>query len=495
MKIKALPAMTAALLLHLLAPPGFADEASEVPSDGRAEWAYGFARFDTDSLDASRAYLGASIPLYLRDRLDTIKDRELPRVERLAIAERVLRQQLVDLGRQLDVLIERRSDLLFSSESSSSVERDSSELSEGIRSVRARMEALSGLETEDVRVPTRKPVRLERGEEELFEAQALFPARLARELDLDLLITGTIEERGEFLFIELRGISRWTEESLFRLSHTAGADRVFSSLSSLETRLTEELLGRPFSRLRIEAPEDALVMVNGEPIGSGTVESGFLEPGGYEVLVTRLGYQAQRREITLGASEIVELSVEPAPLDAPSTLVSTSPPGANVYLDSVWQGSSPVSLPPSDQTRHLRIELADYRSVDIPYSRDLGDRLDIRLNRDIIDWELAVDDRKDAFYRGLGAFVLSVPIPLIFNGLYENIAGRLSREPAGDDPILRVPADERNALATTGNIFYYSYLGGIVISGGLFVNAVAQLVEYIRAGEAFHPRIPPRNEE
>ena len=100
---------------------------------------------------------------------------------------------------------------------------------------------------------------------------------------------------------------------------------------------------------------------------------------------------------------------------------------------------------------------------------------------DTIDWGAEIREKRDGFYGSFSWFVLSVPVVMLLNGAYQNVLAAFPRVDSGE-----LTVTERTAFAQLGNILYWSYLGAALISGGLLVNTVISLLDYIAAGEGAH---------
>jgi hypothetical protein len=102
----------------------------------------------------------------------------------------------------------------------------------------------------------------------------------------------------------------------------------------------------------------------------------------------------------------------------------------------------------------------------------------------LYDKEKKLKDSKSAFYRALGWFSLSVGVPLILSGIYQNLDNRYYNY-AIDYNSTGNPESYDKALEykNHADIAYYSYWGGVAVSGTLLVNTIFKLRSYIRAAE------------
>jgi hypothetical protein len=101
----------------------------------------------------------------------------------------------------------------------------------------------------------------------------------------------------------------------------------------------------------------------------------------------------------------------------------------------------------------------------------------------VVDQAGLVEERRDTFYGALGAFVVSLPVPIIFGGLYQSI---LSLFPAEGGAVPGVSEAESSRLAREGTVYFYISRGGLFVSTGLFVNVTIQLARYVEASQYKH---------
>ncbi len=114
------------------------------------------------------------------------------------------------------------------------------------------------------------------------------------------------------------------------------------------------------TRLRVESvPSGALVELDGQPVGRTplSLRSPPLRPGAEQALsITAPGRRAERRTLRLEPGERRTLNVQLAPALV-DLQVRSSPPGANLYVDGVFVGSTPFTLEDQPHGRRLRLLL------------------------------------------------------------------------------------------------------------------------------------------
>jgi hypothetical protein len=159
----------------------------------------------------------------------------------------------------------------------------------------------------------------------------------------------------------------------------------------------------------------------------------------------------------------------------PMMKIETSPPGADVYLDSVWKGKTPLTLEtPAERTR-VQLGLEGFYDLPLSIGPGTAPEISLILQPDVGSRVEIQQKARDDFYTAFGFFAVSLPIPLFCNSFYLDCAAELQR-------LIYSPGDTSAAQANTvlaGNIFYYSSLGSAAISASLFTWMVVNLVRYI----------------
>lgn len=110
-------------------------------------------------------------------------------------------------------------------------------------------------------------------------------------------------------------------------------------------------IAKPQARLRVvSTPSEALVTVNGQPVGLTPIEI-TVTPGRYRVEVSRFGYEAWTQTITLtqGASVTLEAQLVRSsffrPLGRTARLqILSEPEGADVFINNAYAGQTPLSI-------------------------------------------------------------------------------------------------------------------------------------------------------
>ncbi len=465
----------------LLSLPVIRTEAQAAPvTDPREAYTVGVSLLSAPGVDEENRYLASSIPRLLLAEITAMEvhrygDAELEGYRRFLVSEamRAAGRDLAELQRKRDALLFEQKGVDY---------REAYEdLTGEIREEQELLASLSGTDHRQVRVEAEKPIRLaeenQRGE--------LLPSfyRPLPESGVDLLLQGSLQQVQEYLYITFQATAVPSGTVLFAYEDAVLPQEADQAVERLSRELATLLLGREWSFLTVSAvPEDAEISVNDRLLGRGEAVARYLPPGEARVRVFSDAGKTKRLTVFLQPFEEkrVEVSLETA--EQEPVTVTSEPEPADVYLDALWMGQTPLTFPRPREFSQLTLQKEGYRSFRTMLPPEGPDRLTFSLLPLQVDKVELFRQRKDGFYRALTLFVLSVPVPIILYGLYDNYT-------AGQSQLLGDPdadPDELDRLQNARVVTFYGYLGGLALSGATLVNAVIQLRRYIRAGEALY---------
>lgn len=447
---------------------------AELPKDQQASYRIGVARFQGVSLQPEREYLTSSVPQLLFERLQRVPGRMLSAAERAGLRRNLLDTATAARAASLASLQNQRDELLFSSADPARIATDRASLSRQIEESRAALMSLREADPSVIPVADEKPLEFKRGSEgplleppegSLTEALESY----ARKQGLDALIYGTVEEIQGYLFFEVVIWSALSRQTVYAYQDAVEPQEVSLLLETLSAETADAVLGRPWGILSVEVmPRDAAVYLDGNLAGLGSTEIRYLKPGEHRVTVRAEGYAAQDATVTIREGETgrIEFSLAETPKEI--TTVLSEPPGANVYVGSLFRGITPLTIETPDRITQLLIRMQGYRDLQHIISPADSRTLSFTLEP-LADPAPQFLSAKDDFYAALGYFVLSVPVTVGAFAMYQNRA-------AADASV--------STRARLANPFLYAYYGGFAISAGLLVNTVIKLFRYIDAGES-----------
>lgn len=486
-----------ALFLACVIPLGAVDNPNAANGPRRAEdllpedvgelWRLGFAKlqFQEGSLAEEYRHLSSSIPRLFMDQFSELERRVYQEPERAAVSRQAVRAAQLDAGRRLKELRDQRDEVVFARVARQERADRESSLAEQVRTAEMELARILRYDPGQLDLPHEAEIHFAGSEDGLFSESA-DPARTVREEDLDALVYGSLEPIGEYLHLKMAVFSGAQGRDLGSVSLTALPEELTTLLHELEDELAALVLGREVARVRISpGRQDVAVFLDDELLGYGNVEQRFLSPGLYKVRIQGRNLPSQTRQVSLDAGDREELVFELDPVETRGIILESLPSGADVYSDSVWLGRTPLRVELGESNEHI-VLLRDgfYRSQLIlgATSSDVIQR-DLELNRG--SEAALIEQRRNAFYTAFGFFVLSVPVALLSNGVYENLSTMV---PPNGTQAPGLSDAEADHLRRQRDIAYYTTWGGVGLSAGLFVTSAIQLGRYIRAAQASHTR-------
>ena len=460
--------------------PVYADAVTVTVRDTREFWRIGFGVFDVDGAASEFAFLGRSVPLLLRERLSEIDAHTITPAERRTYARSLVDAEIVREGRRLTDAVQRRDGAYFGTGDEAARERTRLAAREDIRAARERIALLEEMSLDDVEIPSTKPIRMVQGESGLLPA-VVFPERTSREHDLDLIVFGTIEMLGEYVFVDATAYSTLAGKVVASEYDVVLPTEIEDAVADIADRLADFVAGRDWGDIVVRTGDRSVrVFLNDRHVGYGDTTVRFLETGLHTVRIVHHGAPAVVRTVTLDHREQLVLDLEyPTVVTEPVTIESI-PPGASVYQNAVYVGVTPIAIPTPWKVDHIRLTNEGYRDSQFLLTPDSPATVSRALTIDDFDAEQRLTDRRNAFYRSLGHFVLSVPVPIVLFGVYRDYLTVFSAT-EGSSTI-----SGREDIARTGLTAYYGGWVSVGLSGALLFRAVRDLVRYISVGEAYH---------
>ena len=463
-------AAAAAIGLLALTPAGLA-AADSTPADPREEWRVGFTELRGVGLAPENSYLRSAIPRLLRERLTAIRRHTLSDAERRAQARQVMtdarRRAYADLAASL-----RRRD------SQALAGTDGGDLAEQVAERRVRVDELQAMSWQEVEVAVHKPLVIVAGAEQrdLLPAPRYSPLQAAREADLDLMVTGRLEQVEGVLFVELQAIRPVLGGSAETYRDALRRERLAEAVAALQQQLAGLLVGEPWGTITVvPSPADSAVYVDGEFAGNGRVELPYRTLGRYTVRVAARGHEPVQQPVTLAGSGTV-LSVTLAPLPTRRIAVASTPAGASLYLDSQWLGVTPLHIAAPRQPARLLLRLDGYHDAALVLgdgadgtvhgdamrddTDDTIDTIDIELEAAEFDLTVRQEEMRNRFYDHFGIALLTLAAPLALFSAAGNTAPNVGPE---------------------RHLLYGGGVAATAVTGALLVRSLVSLGDYLDA--------------
>ena len=292
------------------------------------------------------------------------------------------------------------------------------------------------------------------------------PLQAAREADLDLLITGELEEVDGVLFMQLVAVDVNLGRSVLSYRDVVRAERLDATLAEAEQQLAQLLIGEPWGTLTVApTPAQSAVYVDGVLAGLGVTELPYQTLGEHTVRVTAPGHEPLELTVTLaGSGNTLAPALDPV-APRPVTIVS-EPPGARLYLDARYLGVTPLQVTASEPPARVLVRLNGYRDATVTLRSTSATPLRIDLVRAEHDPAQRQRQRRDRFYGHFGAAVLSLAGPMI---LFSAAGEAGQRAAAGGS------AGASHGLLIGGGV------ASLMVSGTLLMQAVGALGDYLAA--------------
>lgn len=475
------PARAAALLLTLAAaaPPlaRAAAPAFSPPADERARWTVGFTAFRGEALAPGDAWLAWSVPLMLRNQVAGLGEHAIDAAGREALARAAIARErralLADIASLRDA---RDAAALGESGPAGGPSAPSAALAEAMD----RLVWLDGLAPEAVAVASVKPIAFKDGAGPGLLLATPFGSRgeAAVREDVDLLVGGSVRETSGYYLLDVWAWDAARESVIFAWRDAATRGELYERVAEAGAGLAGVLLGRPWASLAVTVePREASVLVDGRSAGAGRSRFDDLAPGSHEVRVSAPGYREEIRSVALAAGTATSLEIVLTAIDRGAISVSSDPPGADAWLDAVWQGRTPLDIARPGERARLVVALAGGAEASLTVGPTSPGELSISFASGGLHSDAEQRAARDRFYGSFGWFVLSLPVPFYGYSWAVDWAAEARR--------LAALGDTTGAARAAGFSLgcYYAYLGGLGVSVALAGWTVYHIVRYVTAAD------------
>lgn len=304
------------------------------------------------------------------------------------------------------------------------------------------------------------------------------PAQTCASSKADMLVHGSVRMVGSFVAIEAALYIASVGRDVWKATEYAAADGIDGAVAALSRPLAEAMLGRPFALIRYTVNP-----VNAELAIDGTVKPDatdlFFEAAAHDASARAPGYLPRSVKFYVEPGDDRTIAVSLDPLEAIGFNIATDPAGAHVHVDGALIGSTPVEVPAAAYPRVGRISMPGYDDVQIIIRPDviLDDQNIIMVPSDGSAFDARFGTAKDRFYRSLGWFVVSLPLPVLSGGLFQTYYQTASQY------LIDHPSSPDLAVIDSLNTRYYgwqaAFWASTAVSAGLAINAVMALISYI----------------
>ncbi len=457
------------LPLHVAAP----DTEFSLPTDTKQTWNIGVTKLLGTEVSEEYHYLESSIPRIVLETISRCENHRFKKEEKAAYQLKLIENNIQKLKKQLSNLLESKDKEFFNFEKNRA-ERERLDLR--ITQIREELAFLEDAFSDEIKIEEEKPVIVVQKNEmsQLLDYPLVSPRETGERKNIDLLIYGFLEEIEGYLFIEVRAWNSSFETDVFKYTGGFSVEEVQNNAEIIGQKLLSVVLGHDWAELTVRTkPETGEIYIEDQFYGQGVVRNLLLTPGTYTVFVERQGYETVERSVTLQPEEKKSIDISLSSIVTQKVRLESTPSGADVYIGSVWQGKTPLTVIRPTEKRELILKKEQYR-YEMSYLHSQTDSiLSFTLSPDLFDWEKYLEKKRNSFYLSLGVFALSVPVPIILFSVTEDLAAGFEIAYAERD------VDQMRIIHNRANITYHSYLGGLFIATTLLVNTFIQLIDLL----------------
>jgi len=461
---------------------------AQTSTDSRGEgnqkvWSVGFARFEGEDLLDENVRFTYAVPVDLFQPVLRCPFHFLDKDEITGSREQLKRQELIQLEKKLHSLLAQRATEFIEQEADAG-DDNLKELEREIEAQRKKIQELKSESASEWKVPSQQRVILSdhNQEGELYDPPQL-PLKLwTEEQDLDCLIQGRIEPLEELLYIEVRAYLRATNQSRIIYRDSFFPKESEKLVNDITKALRTFLYGRQWADISLEVdPVTAEVYVDGDAAEldeTGTIR--YLEPGLHSIEVREPGYIAQSKLIDVNANSTEEVQLLLEKENPQTWLIKSEPSGADVFLESRQVGRTPLLLKEQVPPASVLISKEGYSDrLYVMEGESTG--LTAHLHPTAVDIDAVVENSRNRFYRGLAAFLFSLPLTVISYG--QSIEYAYAYNTAFTDPA--TSSGELQRLHARSNLWYTAYAGSMLLNGILLTDTFLHMRQYIKSSQEY----------
>ena len=430
----------------------------------KQKYQVGIVQFEGIHISSESEYLIQGFPLLLMKELEDCPDHVFSKqeIERMQLV--LVNNRLKDLYNKMSPLVEKRDALLFDGEYS---KKDYKEKTKSIKEIQEEINWFLNYDPEKISMPEVLDIEFKKKSDDqplLIMDSDLFIKKETIDSNLDMAVYGNIEQIGDYYYITVSLFNFITGESYTVYKGAGGSGDIPDMVKESSENLRYYILGREWGLLEVRSGfDDAFIYLDTELVGIGNAVMPVLSPGDYTVTIRKEGYYPMTEKVTVaaGSRELLEYQIEK--VEGDYITITTIPAEADVYIGSIWAGTTPLTVERPRKEFLLRVTYPGYNT----YKGGIGPRSDSQIFIDMIegvsDFEALYDQQKKKFYWSLGFFSMSLSLPLVFWGMKNNYSDR--------------------GEYTTSDVMFGLFWGGLGISAGFLTNMFIRLFKYLKTAE------------
>lgn len=298
---------------------------------------------------------------------------------------------------------------------------------------------------------------------------------------LDFLVFGTIKTIDTLLLIDLQVYAVHENAIIYSTTVIGDETSIIKSLADKSVEITEAIIEKKFCVIKFTGnPANASITVNNNSLEYPTYVC--LDPHNISITISAQGYKKHSDKLSLMPGEQFVYSYELAPIPLKTISIITNPEGADIYLNSIPVGKSPLQVEVNPEQDTITANKDNYESAQVSLDKVNGE-LTINMQESTgKSFDDTFEDAKGRFYKSLGWFVLSLPLSTLsygsFMSVYQTELELLNKLYTGQINLSEAIAAEQ-ALSARFCGYQITFWVSVVLSSGLGINAIINLIRYI----------------
>jgi len=350
---------------------------------------------------------------------------------------------------------------------------------DALKALQQKQQEYEKLQIQNV-VPTTKQLKIS-VVQKLYNNSINNPLIFCEQNKLDFLVFGTIRVIDTLFLVSIKLYSAISQEIIYSTTivgnNTTIAQNVFDTARSIaETVLEKKLCVIKFNG----NPSTASIYVNDVKLDSMTYVC--LDAEKLSIQITARGYTKHVDELSLVQGTSYSYSFELKPIPLKTISIITVPDNADVYVNAIPAGQSPLQLEVNTDQDIVTVDKDDYTQVQVTLNT-ITDELVINLEKNNgMTFEDTFEQAKSRFYKSLGWFVLSLPLSTLsygsFMSIYQTELELQQKVLTGQISVSEAIYAEQQ-LNTRFWLYQSAFWVSLALSSGLGINTIINLIRYI----------------
>ncbi|MCL2792349.1 MAG: hypothetical protein FWD87_04590 [Spirochaetaceae bacterium] len=445
--------------------------------DDKTTWNVALAEFQVSSSRGDISYLGNILPAFFLNHFSTISQHTLSSEEILLLRKKIISDRIIEEERRLSAQIREYDTAYF---------RDTTrrrDIRNRIRDIRRTIRQLEGYNIGRIPITNVKDIVFTTSNENNpLSFDIINIDRFAEGGNFDYIFYGSARQIENIVLLDIRLYSALEKREIYSASVSSEIENLFLSLDNVISEVTSILLGTTWSRITVNTDNRAAdIFLNEEYIGTGIASNVLVSPGAHMLTIRGIGKEEKTVSIVLEEKRTTVFDFTVTLREEKLTAINTLPSGANVYLDSLWVGITPLIV--NGLFGEIFIRKDGFRDTRLLLEDIPQNSIEISLSPYIFRRQDFITQRRNSFYTNFSFFILSVPPTFfLFAAASEYTSAFNSAVMSGTN------FDEIQRLGRVRGYTFYGYHASLFLTMTLLVNTFFKISDYIRAGDVLHNR-------